>query len=721
MIRLSVREKLILPLIAIGILLVVVANQTMTKLAVDQATNRSVEIGQLVASQISSMRAYYTKNVVPIAKNQGVAVGHDYAERPNTIPLPATMVHDLNGVLSKDNNVIIRLYSNFPFPFRRDGGARDDFERDALKELEKDPSKPYWRLTEYNGEPAIRFTKADQMVAQTCVDCHNAHAQSPKKDWKLGDVRGAVQVIMPLGAILASSNNRAFQGTLVIGGTVIIAIAILFWVSRRYIFKPLSEVSGAATKIANGDLDQRLDYKSGDELGNLSESFRGLIGYIRGVAGAADGLAKGDLNHTVVAKSEKDVLSQNINRVAEALKDVIGESEKVIAAANDGDLTVRGDESRFEGAYQSMVGSVNRMMDTVATPVNESNKILDDVANRNLTARMSGDYKGQFNKIKQSMNVAVEGLHDSISQVSMAAEQVASAASQIAAGSQSVAQGASEQARSLGQASSSLEQMSAMTKQNASSAEEANALSAAAKAASSSGLSAMGQMSGAMDKIRASAQGTATIIRDINEIAFQTNLLALNAAVEAARAGDAGRGFAVVAEEVRNLALRSKEAAKKTEALINESVELASSGERISKEVGKNLEQIVGTVDKVSNIIAEIAAASREQARGIEDASKAVAEVDKVTQQNAASAEESASAGEELSSQAHELTALVGRFHVRQSGDSARKGGSALARQPKQKGLAPIGNGSPKKPAPSKQSFAEMMIPLEGDAELKDF
>jgi methyl-accepting chemotaxis protein len=182
----------------------------------------------------------------------------------------------------------------------------------------------------------------------------------------------------------------------------------------------------------------------------------------------------------------------------------------------------------------------------------------------------------------------------------------------------------------------------------------------------------MATMKDAMAKIRTSAEGTAAIIKDINEIAFQTNLLALNAAVEAARAGEAGRGFAVVAEEVRNLALRSKEAAKKTEQLIVESVKLAAHGASLSQGAGESLEQIVGAVGSVSAIIADIASASDEQARGIEQVNKAVAEMDEVTQQNAANSEESASASEELSGQARELTALVARFDLGEAGRGAR-------------------------------------------------
>jgi len=267
-----------------------------------------------------------------------------------------------------------------------------------------------------------------------------------------------------------------------------------------------------------------------------------------------------------------------------------------------------------------------------------------------------------FLKIAESLNSAVRSLHDAMSQVATASEQVSSASVQIASGSQQVAAGASQMAASLEEASSSLEEMASMTKQTSDNAMQASGLAQTAKTAADGGSRAMNEMMSAMGRIKQASEGTGQIIRDINEIAFQTNLLALNAAVEAARAGEAGRGFAVVAEEVRNLALRSKAAAKRTEELIQESVRLAGEGEGISKQVNVKLNEIVGVIGKVTDIVGEIATASGEQSRGIEQVNKAVAQMDQVTQQNAASCEESSSATEELSGQAAELTAMVGRF-----------------------------------------------------------
>ena len=242
------------------------------------------------------------------------------------------------------------------------------------------------------------------------------------------------------------------------------------------------------------------------------------------------------------------------------------------------------------------------------------------------------------------------------------ADQTASASSQVSSASQSLAQGASEQAASLEETSSSLEEISSMTRKNADTAQQAALLAEEAHRTATAGNQSMQRMSAAINTIQKSAQETAKIIKVIDEIAFQTNLLALNAAVEAARAGEAGKGFAVVAEEVRNLAMRSAEAAKNTSAMIEESVGNARGGVAMAEDVAKSLGAIMTANDKVNALIAEIAAASREQSTGIEQVNTSVTQMDKVTQANAAAAEESAAASEELNSQAEQLRSCVGEL-----------------------------------------------------------
>jgi methyl-accepting chemotaxis protein len=385
-------------------------------------------------------------------------------------------------------------------------------------------------------------------------------------------------------------------------------------------------------------------------------------------------LGSGDLGvETEVAAADEDTrtLHDNfvkINRAVEAtvgaIRALANDANTLAEAAQQGNLKERADAAKHQGDYRSVIDGINKTLNAVVEPINEASRVLAELAEYDLRVRVTSDYRGDHAKIKQSLNATAEALHEAMEQVAEVSEQVATASNGIASSSQQVAAGASQQASSLEETSSSLEEMSGMTKQNADNTQQARVLAEQTKGAAEQGTVSMSNMLSSMGKIRAAAEGTAQIIRDINEIAFQTNLLALNAAVEAARAGDAGRGFAVVAEEVRNLAGRAKEAAKKTEELIKESVSLAEDGESISKEVGDNLTEITGSVGKVYDIIGEIAAASQEQAKGIDQVNRAISEMDKVVQQSAANSEESSSAAQELASQAEEMAAMVGRFQL---------------------------------------------------------
>lgn len=255
-----------------------------------------------------------------------------------------------------------------------------------------------------------------------------------------------------------------------------------------------------------------------------------------------------------------------------------------------------------------------------------------------------------------SINKSILG---SVNRLREAAQSITDAADQVSASSQDMADGASQQASSLEETSASLEELASMTKRNADSSQQAKKLSEEARKSASEGNIAMRKMNQSMNELKVSTDETSKIIKAIDEIAFQTNLLALNAAVEAARAGQAGLGFAVVAEEVRRLALRTSDAAKETEAIIERSRGAANGGVAVASEVGSALEDIDSKSQKVNELVGEITAASLEQSQGLEQINRAMSHVDAVTQKNAAGAEENASAATNMKVESSHLQRIV--------------------------------------------------------------
>lgn len=338
------------------------------------------------------------------------------------------------------------------------------------------------------------------------------------------------------------------------------------------------------------------------------------------------------------------------------------EVQQLLDAARAGNLELRGDLAKMDDVYRPMLSSINEIVDALLAPIAEVQDKLGRLASGDLTAYVEVDYQGDHAKLKNALNGTLDALNDIMGQVRIAADQIASGSSQVASSSQALASGATKQAAAVEQITASISEMTDQTGKNAENAAQARQLATAAGELAQTGDDRMKAMVRAMTEIDESSQSISKIIKVIDEIAFQTNLLALNAAVEAARAGVHGKGFAVVAEEVRNLAARSANAAKETTAMIEGSIKKVGHGSTIAEETAAALTRIVGSVGKVKDLVAEIAAASNEQAQGIHQVDQGLKQVDQVTQQNTAGSEQSAAAAEELSSQAARLRELIGRF-----------------------------------------------------------
>jgi methyl-accepting chemotaxis protein len=492
----------------------------------------------------------------------------------------------------------------------------------------------------------------------------------------LGPAEDALNKVIALNMKIAEEDRVAGARaasmatmTLFIAMGVGVLLAIVLGVALSLsIVNPLLKGVNAMQDLSKGHLGNRLRLHRKDEIGALAKAMDEFADDLQqNVVGTMQKIAAGDLSSEVSPKDNKDEISPALAKTIKSVRGLVEETRVLTKAAVEGQLGTRGNAEQFQGGYRDIVDGVNRTLDAILDPINDAAGVLQRVAERDLTARVTGEYKGDHAKIKVALNTAVDNLQQALDEISGAAEQVASAADQIATASQTLAQGASEEASTIEEVSSSLHEITSMAKTSAASAKEAETLAEAAKTGTDQGGQKMIELAEAMGKLKSSSDQTAKIVKTIDEIAFQTNLLALNAAVEAARAGDAGKGFAVVADEVRALSIRAAEAAKQTATLIEESVGQTQRGVTMTKDVQETFIDIAKRASRVREVMAEIAAANEQQTLGIEQVNTAVEQMNAVTQQTAASAEESASAAEELTSQATQVRGLVGQF-VLQSG-----------------------------------------------------
>jgi methyl-accepting chemotaxis protein len=358
---------------------------------------------------------------------------------------------------------------------------------------------------------------------------------------------------------------------------------------------------------------------------------------------------------------------------ARAFDSAVHESQEVIQAALSGAGDRRISMSGKTGNLERLTGSINQLIGSVSSTVAETMRVVQRAVEGDLTARVKVDDKsGHFKALADSVNSMIHSMMDVITRLTTTAHEVKVGAEEISRGNLELSRRTEEQASSLERTASSLAQMTSTVKNNADNAAHASQLAAAAREQAERGGRVVGSAVAAMSEINAASKKIADIIGVIDEIAFQTNLLALNAAVEAARAGEQGRGFAVVASEVRNLASRSAGAAKEIKALIHDSVGKVNEGTRLVDESGQMLDEILSRVKTVTDVMAQIANSSREQASGIEQLNKAVTLMDTMTQQNAALVEEDTAAAQALTEQAIGLTKLIAHFRQSESTSSNR-------------------------------------------------
>jgi methyl-accepting chemotaxis protein len=564
----------------------------------------------------------------------------------------AVAAQDLQGVQAADS-----LASEVESEFRRLEG-NPHLSASGLAGLEEDFST-YYDLASATTSAMIQGTGGAGLMQDLKAMTEGYTALRDELSLRTDEASAAIQT-----AFASAERNQSMATwasaiflLLVVGG-----VTILSRLTAREVRTALTDLEDAADALRMGHLDRRPEYTADNELGGLADAFREMINYLQAGARAAGGLARGDLDVRIDPRSDGDVLAHSLIGARDELRRLLADTRRLIEAAQQGELARRVAVDDYQGAYADLMAGANDMLASVDSPMEEAMQVLGGLAERDLTVRMEGDFKGRFAEMQRSLNAAITNLGEVLGEVAVASEQVAAAANEISAGSQALAEGSSEQASSLEEVSASLQEVRGGAQRNTGSAREAASFADAARQATTQGVERMQRLSTAVERIKTSSDDTARIVRTIDEIAFQTNLLALNAAVEAARAGEAGKGFAVVAEEVRNLAMRSAEAAKDTSRLIEESVQNVAEGVEINEAVMSQLTEIDRGVEKVREVMSEISAASEEQASSVTQIDSAVEQMNTVTQSTAASAEESASSAHELTGHAERMRELALSF-----------------------------------------------------------
>ena len=372
-----------------------------------------------------------------------------------------------------------------------------------------------------------------------------------------------------------------------------------------------------------------------------------------------------DLKAGTIRDSDDDILGFVVEwRDVTEERNAKDDLKKLVQAGQQGDLSHRIAREGKSGFFLELTDGLNDFVSSVDSVVGDISQVMERVANGDTSGRMKEDYQGRFRDLALATNSTMERLGGIVSEMQGASDSVRSSASEIAAGNSQLSERTEKQSSSLEETASSVEQLSSNVRNTADNSRQADQLASLARESAQQGGEVIDRTVSSMKEINQSSQKIAEIISVIDDIAFQTNLLALNASVEAARAGDQGRGFAVVATEVRNLAQRSANSAREIKELIEDSVHKVQNGSELVNESGRTLEDIIGNVKKVSDLISDIAVASEEQSSGLDQVNRAIAEMDDITQQNAALAEETASAAESTLDTVNNMVQVMSFFQV---------------------------------------------------------
>ena len=548
--------------------------------------------------------------------------------------------------------------------------------------------------------------------------------------------------VVATGVYVDDTQGQALQftGIMTLAGGVLVLVNLLAgWAIGGSVLDAARRALAAVRGVSSGDLNVRMGEHGKDEMGQMLDSIEQMQQQLRAVIEAQREMARrhdagqisyriddsrfpgdyglmvrdanalvhqhisvkmravevmhryavGDLSIDMDRlPGEKAVITEAMDTCKRNLAAINGEIRRLAGAAAAGDFSQRGDEEAFQHDFRDMVVGLNALVETTDGNLQQLSSLLHGIADGDLTVRMEGDFHGVFARMRDDANATVDQLTSIVARIQGASGAINSGASEIASGNNDLSRRTEQQAANLEETAASMEELTSTVKQNADHARQANQLAIGAASVASQGGEVVGQVVTTMADIQASSRKIADIISVIDGIAFQTNILALNAAVEAARAGEQGRGFAVVATEVRSLAQRSATAAKEIKQLIEDSTGKVADGAQLAGQAGKTMGEIVASVQRVTDIMAEISAASQEQAAGIEQVNQTIVQMDETTQQNAALVEEASAAARSMEEQAAGLAQAIAVFRLENGAGAARAPTAEMPAQPPRRALA---------------------------------
>ena len=492
-------------------------------------------------------------------------------------------------------------------------------------------------------------------------------------------------------------SSRAFSGqiaALIISLLIfVLGMSTMRYVLNKIVFKPIDKVLGMAKEMQKGHIKARTNINSDDEIGTMAKVLDQFVSQVdSSIVGTMKRIADGDISFQAPLYDEADEIAPVINKMTSTIREVIEELKLMVNAATDGKLSIRGNVNKFKGAYKEIIQGLNDTLNAIVDPIEQQRNILEKIAKGDLTSRMVGDYKGDFSKVKDSINKLADSFNFALSDVASAVNATGSLSNQISSSAEEMAVGAQEQSTQTSEVATAIEEITRTileTTKNAGTASE-NAKKAGMIAEEGGKVvedtiqgmvriaEVVSKAAYTVKQLGKSSDQIGEIIQVINDIADQTNLLALNAAIEAARAGEMGRGFAVVADEVRKLAERTTKATKEIAIMIKqiqkdtkgavESIEKGTEevekGKEMANKAGESLKEIINASSKVVDDVNQVASASEEQSSTAEQISKNIETISNVSNESASGIQLIAKSSEELNSLTGNLQDLIQKFNI---------------------------------------------------------